>query len=324
MTDTLVSIIIPCFRQGNFLGSAIRSALAQSYLNIEVIVVNDGSDDNTEEVVMPFLTRVKYISQVNKGLPSARNTGIANSGGDHLLFLDSDDLLHPDAISWLVDAIRGRKRTIARMSHALFEKEGELQPCVPQFPITNGELLPGLIHYNPCPPHGYLIPRSGITEVGVFEESLRSCEDWDLWLRLAMAGYAGAIVEKVGAYYRRYSNSMSTNLTRMLQERVKVLIRAHETILNRSELFDRLGEELMAAERRVYRRCIAQGVAKEYMQMLMHCIEELNRLGISSRSGILRRILSSVFGIAKTESILMSYFRSCRFEKFRWFEDTYW
>src|SRR5579871_1913129 len=94
MPSPLVSVIIPCYRQGRFLASSVRSALQQSYSPIEVIVVNDGSDDDTEQVAHRFGSQVRYIHQANAGVSAARNRAIGLAQGEYLHFLDADDLLH--------------------------------------------------------------------------------------------------------------------------------------------------------------------------------------------------------------------------------------
>jgi glycosyltransferase involved in cell wall biosynthesis len=100
----LVSVIIPCYRQGHLLPEALESVLAQTYPAVEAVVVNDGSPDDTDEVVHRYLPRVRYVRQQNRGLPAARNAGIRASSGQYLLFLDADDLLYPKAVEWLVEA----------------------------------------------------------------------------------------------------------------------------------------------------------------------------------------------------------------------------
>src|SRR5437868_12767968 len=103
----LVSIIIPCYNQAEFLSEAIDSALAQTYRPIEVLVVNDGSPDETEKVARSYGERIEYISRDNGGLSAARNTGIARARGCYLKFLDSDDQLHPAQIARQVEALAG-------------------------------------------------------------------------------------------------------------------------------------------------------------------------------------------------------------------------
>ena len=96
-----VTIAIPCYKQADTLEEAIESAIAQTYENIEIIVINDGSPDNTKEVAEQF--PVKLINQVNKGLASARNTAIMNMTGDYFFPLDSDDILKEDCIEKLTE-----------------------------------------------------------------------------------------------------------------------------------------------------------------------------------------------------------------------------
>ena len=97
MEIPLISIVIPCYNQSHFLGEAIKSLLNQTYGNIEIIVVDDGSSDRTREVALGF-SEVRYIRQKNQGLSGARNTGIGEGRGRYMIFLDADDRLLPSAI----------------------------------------------------------------------------------------------------------------------------------------------------------------------------------------------------------------------------------
>ena len=96
-TNPLVSVIIPCYNHAQFLPDAIRSVQQQTYSPVEIVVVNDGSTDDTETVAKQFDT-VKHIYQTNRGLSAARNTGIEHSSGEFLVFLDADDWLYKDAV----------------------------------------------------------------------------------------------------------------------------------------------------------------------------------------------------------------------------------
>ena len=104
--NSLISVIIPCFNDGNYLHEAIESVLAQSYKNVEIIVIDDGSTDNTKLVVQKF-PQIKYIYQANQGVSSARNAGIFHSGGDYICFLDADDWLLPQALETNIRVIEG-------------------------------------------------------------------------------------------------------------------------------------------------------------------------------------------------------------------------
>src|SRR5687768_3146869 len=117
--EELVSVIIPSYNHGNYLGRAVESVLAQTYKNTEIIVVDDGSVDNTKHVAQSF-PGVKYVYQHNQGLSAARNTGIENSKGKYLLFLDADD--------WLsVDAIKKNHSIISINSNAAFVSGGHVK-----------------------------------------------------------------------------------------------------------------------------------------------------------------------------------------------------
>src|ERR671912_965329 len=93
----LVSVVIPCYNQAHFLGEAIESVLSQTYPHFEIVVVDDGSTDNTQEVAARY-PGVRYIRQENQGLAGARNAGIRRSNGSYLVFLDADDRLLPEAL----------------------------------------------------------------------------------------------------------------------------------------------------------------------------------------------------------------------------------
>ena len=110
-TMPLVSVIIPCYNQGHFLGEAIRSTLDQTYPRVEIIVVDDGSDDRTPEVARSY-SGVRYVRQDNQGVSAARNAGFTLSRGEYVVFLDSDDRLRPEAIAANL-AILDRERDAA-------------------------------------------------------------------------------------------------------------------------------------------------------------------------------------------------------------------
>ena len=91
-----VSIIIPSYNCASYVEEAVQSALSQTYSDCEVVVINDGSTDNTEEVLAPYRDKIVYISQENKGLAGARNSGIKRASGDYITFLDADDIFLPE------------------------------------------------------------------------------------------------------------------------------------------------------------------------------------------------------------------------------------
>lgn len=312
MTAPLVSVVIPCFRQAHFLPDALASVFAQTHPAVEAVVVNDGSDDNTDEVARSYGSRIKYVSQKNAGLPTARNAGIEAATGKYLLFLDADDLLHERAIEWLVSATDGREDVLAVCGWRKFS--GTLANTIDRdFIIAPGDAFPRLIHANLTPPNANLCSRSMVNAVGRFETSLRSCEDWDLWLRLVIAGATFVTVPQVGAYYRQTPGSMSTNHERMLVTRTEVLLRTHAGFCAKPELLARWGTELATAAQRVRRRLRAQRIRPDLIAALTDVLAALARAGFPAPLGGKESLLARVVGREWADRLLLAYYR--RFDR---------
>jgi len=269
VTPPLISVVIPCFRQGHFLAGAIDSALRQSHPSVEVVVVNDGSDDQTDEVARRYGHRIRYVRQANQGLPRARNNGIAVATGKYLLVLDSDDLLHPDALRWLVTAAAGRDDVLCVMGFRGFAEGG--QPFPDRFPTDRGDPGALLLRTNLGPPHCYLSPRSMVVRLGGFDAGLRSCEDWDLWVRLVFAGAELVPVDRVGAYYRQHTQSMSRHLITMARTQAEVMSRIYFQVRSDPAPVRRLGVE--SGELRRVLRC---QIAREHSDAGYHLREQGN------------------------------------------------
>lgn len=253
MGNELVSVVIPCYRQAHYLPTAIESVLAQTYHEVEVIVVNDGSDDNTDEVASRYASRIRCVKKTNGGLSSARNAGVAAATGSHLMFLDADDYLGPDTVQLLAAAIRDQD-DVPVVGYALFNEYGIYK--IVSFPVAESPILPNLLYGNPIPCHAPLVPRERVLKVGGFAECLRSHEDWDLWLRLGADGMRFRPVDYIGAYYRRLAGSMSSDEQRMLDTSAQTLARFTNCILER-EIFDpELLTHLVRSMRIKLRHCL--------------------------------------------------------------------
>lgn len=204
-----VSIIIPAYNQGHYLREAIDSALAQTYPDFEVVVVDDGSTDNTSEVAHSYSdTRVRYVSQENRGLSAARNTGIRNSYGTFLTFLDSDDQFLPVKLEVLVRELEVRPELGMVAGQAIpIDEQGR------QVGKTFDKPLPAEPHLlllgNPLHVGSVVLRRVWQEKVGFFDETLRSYEDWDMWLRLAQAGCQMTWVSQPVSLYRFHSAQMT-------------------------------------------------------------------------------------------------------------------
>ncbi len=218
----LVSVIIPCFNHAAFLPQAVASVLEQDYSAVEIIVVNDGSTDNTDDVAKSF-EKVVYVNQQNKGLSAARNAGIKKAAGAYMLFLDADDVLMPGAISYQVKQMEENKE-------AAFISGGHIK--VDETLATIEEVSIEIIkdHYinllqgNYIGMHAAVLYRSTLFKEFLFDETLKAAEDYDLYLNIA-AKYSVLHHTKNMALYRQHRNNMSGNLAFMLEHVLIVLAR---------------------------------------------------------------------------------------------------
>ena len=225
----LVSVVIPCYNQAHFLGEAIESVLAQSHPNFEIVVVDDGSTDNTSEVAGRY-PGVRLIRQENQGLAGARNTGIRRSNGSYLVFLDADDRLLPHALEVSLKQLEEHPKCAFVAGHCRFiADDGSPLPTTPPLPT-------------PPPPHGigsdlytillsrkhFVIPGAVMYQRWVFESRnyfnsvVNSAADYDLYFRI-MRKYPICWHGRVVLEYRRHGASMTRNAGLLLQHTVEVL-----------------------------------------------------------------------------------------------------
>jgi len=182
----LVSVIIPCFNGSNFLAEAIESVLSQSYKYIELVIVDDGSEDNSYEIVSRY-PEVKILRQQNQGVASARNRGVKESEGKYLVFLDQDDRLLKDALEINLKYLKNFPdfAFVFGLSKQI-NKDGSPRPAK-KSPISIDaqdyfeELLCGKICGAICPPSVVMFRRSYFEEVGGFKSELVPSDDYDLY-----------------------------------------------------------------------------------------------------------------------------------------------
>lgn len=194
MNCPLVSIIIPVYNGSNFLAQAIESAINQTYKNIEIIVVNDGScdDSKTEEVALSYGDKIKYISKPNGGSSSALNTGIKNMTGEYFSWLSHDDLYFSDKIEKQVNTIlqSNDNNSIAVASGILINASNEILRSKKNKVITGTlkpqESLKWISHGKGINGCGVLIPKAIIDRVGLFDESFVYLNDLDYWYRIVL------------------------------------------------------------------------------------------------------------------------------------------
>ena len=213
-----VSIIIPAYNQEQFVTQAVDSALAQTYPNVEVIVIDDGSTDGTRDVLANYGKKIKYIHQQNKGLAGARNTGILAAQGDYLLFLDSDDIIPPSKLELQVPLLETQPEFGLVYSAWQCVNEDCTQVLLEYRMNKQGNLLRDLLRRTFfCIPAAAIIRRECLERVGLFDESLRAAEDTDMWIRLAYAGYAFGYIDEILLLYRIHGASLSAKVSHQVQ-----------------------------------------------------------------------------------------------------------
>ncbi len=225
-TGGLVSVIIPCFNHGQYVVDAISSVLNQSYHNFEVIVVDDGSTDNTREIVATIGGQVLYIWQQNQGLSAARNSGIKAAKGSYIGLLDADDMYEPDFLYTLVSILEGDPLAdAAYCGYQFVDQQNNPLPQCESRVVSAEDLYQALVDGNFLVPESILVHRHCYKNVGLFDERLRACEDMDMWLRISSQHHVIG-TNKVLIRHRILQNSMSTDPARQYQNRMAV-IRKH-------------------------------------------------------------------------------------------------
>jgi glycosyltransferase involved in cell wall biosynthesis len=223
----LVSVIVPDYNQACYLVNAIQSILGQTYRHFEVIVVDDGSTDNSREVVVDFGNQVHYIKQDNQGLAGARNTGIRASSGEFVALLDSDDLWQPNFLDVMVSlADQHPEASVYYCCARGMDNEGQELPQIFGGPPVSSEMLyQSLLRANFLLPSTIMIRRSIVVSAGLFDPALRSCEDWDLWLRL-LPEHTFVGTSKCLVRYRLHDSSLSKDPAGM-QKALRSVVEKH-------------------------------------------------------------------------------------------------
>jgi len=188
VSDIKVSIVIPVYNGANFLHDAIESALAQTYKNIEVMVVNDGSTDGgkTEEVAKSYGGRIKYFYKDNGGVASALNFGIRRMSGEYFSWLSHDDLYHPTKIETQIEFITNTdKSEILYSDYDLVNLKSEVIGRVRMPYVEPRDFRCFITLDNSLHGCTLLIPKRCFEEYGLFDDDLKTTQDYDLWFRLA-------------------------------------------------------------------------------------------------------------------------------------------
>ena len=181
----MVSVIIPTYNRGWILKEAIDSVLAQDYKEYELIVVDDGSTDNTRAILDTYGQDIIVLRQVNKGVSAARNRGIAEAEGQLVAFLDSDDLWLPRKLSRQVEFFKSNPDALINQTEEIWMRNGVRVNPKNRHRKPSGMIFERSLGLCLVSPSAVMIKRQLFDAVGVFDENLPACEDYDLWLRIS-------------------------------------------------------------------------------------------------------------------------------------------
>lgn len=256
-----VSVIIPCYNSAQYAPEAIDSVLNQTYKNIEIIVVDDGSKDNLKEVVDPYMKSgaITYLFQANKGVSAARNAGLKLARGEYVKFLDSDDFLYPLQIEKQVQDLQTNgggfcvsKYQVLLPSGKLIKKDVDIGPPKLQYAEFIEACRGG-------GPHSFLFRKSVVDEVKGFDEDLSDCADLDIYIRILRNGHYVTVVDYHGCCYRVLDNSMSSQTQRLFIDKCRVYEKVNAAFLEELQLpHAQLIDKLLIINPRLIYECRAR------------------------------------------------------------------
>ncbi|MFA6138021.1 MAG: glycosyltransferase family A protein [Sulfurimonas sp.] len=230
-----ISVVIPTYNRYEVLQRALISVYSQSHMPSEVIIIDDGSTDNTSQITKEF-PYVKYIYQKNAGVSSARNLGIKNSTCRWIAFLDSDDAWHADKLKKQVEFHEQNPGCLMSYTDEKWIRDGIEVKMAKKFHKVGGAIFAECLSHCIIAPSAALIHKKLLDEVGFFDENLEVCEDYDLWLRVACVNPIGLINEKLITKYGGNDDQLSLKHWGMDRFRVVALEKLLEFEVAKKEL----------------------------------------------------------------------------------------
>lgn len=294
MYNPLVSIIIPVFNGSDYLKECINSALQQTYNNVEVVVINDGSDDEgaTEKIALSFGDKIRYFQKENGGVSSALNFGIEKMKGEWFSWLSHDDLYAPEKIELQIKSVRNQmldpERTIVSCNTQYIDAYGKkiFHPSPYKTGHFTGErifseLCKGNIFYG-C---ALLIPKDAIVEVNGFENKYRFIQDWVCWLELSLRGYDFFLLDGEFVKARIHGNQQTKKISNLQPREVEDYLLK---IVNRAEY----SENKFVLKTILFNKCSRLGKPEIAQQYILR-LKELNLFNYNDK---LMYILFTIWG----------------------------
>jgi len=230
-----VSVIIPCYNAEETISKTIESVISQTYKEYEIIVIDDGSTDNTVDTVYRNFTNVKIFSQKNSGVSVARNKGVSLAKGELIAFLDSDDIWMPEKLEKQVavidfgyDMVHNPANNVCKIG------SNEWIPDTTVIKeVKEGDYLKELFTGNFIVTSSVVIKKDCLVDVGGFRKNFKNCQDWDLWIRVA-SKYRIFQINKFLVLYQVREDSLSSNVTPVYRSSLDV-IKFNKSLLGKND-----------------------------------------------------------------------------------------
>jgi len=236
--DFGVSVIIPCYNYADYIGEAIESVLNQDYKNYELIVIDDGSTDNTPEVLKLYSDRIRYIRQENQGLSATRNNGIKLSQNKFITFLDADDRWEVNFLSEIMQEFQRQSQDVALVAclDSKIDKNGVSLPDRAHHSKLGELSTKDLILKNRFFPGAAIIRKQVFKELGGFDQNLKSSEDRDMWIRISCHYKVWLIGDRL-IQIRKHGENMSSNAKRMEHNKQEVINKCYiDNVIDRRDI----------------------------------------------------------------------------------------
>ncbi len=218
-----VSVIIPTYNRKDFVTNAIDSVLKQTFSPAEIIVIDDGSTDGTGHVLKKYGSGIRYIYQENKGVSSARNTGIKLAEGEYITFLDSDDRWAPKKLDIQIRELSKHKQFRAAYTDEIWIRNGKRVNQKLRHGKHGGSIFRRCLPLCIISPSSVILHRDIIEEAGLFNENLPVCEDYDMWLRISSRFPVLYIQEKLIIKYGGHEDQLSVKYWGMDRYRIMAI-----------------------------------------------------------------------------------------------------
>jgi glycosyltransferase involved in cell wall biosynthesis len=296
-----LSVIIPTFNHGQYLMRAIDSVLGQTYKNLEIIVVDDGSTDNTKDQARAYDGLITYIYQPNKGLADARNTGIKASLGEFIAFLDADDWFLKDNLQIKMSFLESHRDAAWVYSDWQYvDEEGNyLKRGAEKFKYAakklNGYIFQELVHNrNFISPCTVVVKKTVLEDVNYFDPNVICQEDLDLWLRISLK-YPAHYMDKVLVYVTVHPKSLSTDFTKWVNGNAVIADKLKDLIPDNFQGRQKLMNKIIADKHTFWGRDFSR--KGQFSKAIQEYCNSINHLPLQKR--VYWLMLLAIIGLIK-------------------------